>query len=160
MRNWSIAVLLFSGLCFAQPAQNNVAGASRLEMKYLRFMLLNVASIDHSPDAVAQYESSLAMQFGLSTAESAVIHSAGQTLKTHLTQTQQSMKALLAGKTSLSQKDAAALATLNAEREQMIVSLANQILSSVSTVTAARLRSPGRIMASAAAARTKTTAQK
>jgi hypothetical protein len=43
--------------------------------------------------------------------------------------------------------DAAALASLSAQREQLLSTLADQILNSVRTVTAARLRKPGQLVA-------------
>ncbi len=128
----------------AQPA------ASGVELTFLRFLLLNVASLDHSPDAVKAYEDSLVMQFGLSTQESAAIHSAGQTLNTTLAELRESTKTLVAGKISLAPNDVAALAGLNVQREQMVTTLANQILNAVSAATAARLRSPGHILAKGA----------
>jgi hypothetical protein len=149
MRHLCFAILLASGLCLAQPVGQTSQPATRDELKFLRFMLLNVASIDHSPDAVKTYETSLVMQFGLSVQESAAIHAAGQTLNPLLTQLRQSTQTLLAGKASLSTADAARLANLNMQREETIATLANQILTSVSPLTATRLRAPGHIMANA-----------
>ncbi len=120
------------------------------EMKFLRFLLLNVASLDHSPDSVKAYEDSFVMQFGLSPQESAAIHSAGQTLHTTLAELRQSTQTLVAGKTALGPSDVTALASLNAQREQTVATLANQILNAVSATTAARLRSPGHILAKGA----------
>jgi hypothetical protein len=138
-----LAILLVSGACFGQTAQ---LPATPSELKYLRFLLLNVASLDHSPDAVAAFESSLVLQFGFSTQESAAVHSAGQTMKTTLVQLRQSTQTLVAGKTTLAPGDLTALASLNAQREQAIATLANQILNNVRPITATRLRSPGHIL--------------
>jgi len=152
VRYLALAILLVSSVCSgqtAQTAQTAQPPATADELKYLRFLLLNVASLDHSPDAVAAYESALVLQFGFSTQESAVVHSAGQTMKTTLAQLRQSTQALLAGKTALSPTDIATLQSLNEQREQTIVTLANQILNSVSSLTASRLRAPGHIMAAA-----------
>ncbi|MGA3187628.1 MAG: hypothetical protein ABSF22_11030 [Bryobacteraceae bacterium] len=143
MRYLGVVILLTSSVCLGQTAQPPATAA---QLKYFRFMLLNVGSIDHSPDAIAAYESSLVVQFGLSAQESAAIHSAGQSLNALLTQLRQSTQALVAGKTSLTSADAATLASINTQREQTIASLANQILNSVSATTAARLRAPGNIM--------------
>ncbi len=161
MRYLALAVLLISS-AFGQTAQTTQtaqAPATAAELKFLRFLLLNVASIDHSPDAIASYENSLVLQFGLSTQESSAIHSAGQTLNTTLAQLRQSTQSLLAGKTSLSVTDIAALQSINAQREQTIVTLANQILNSVGSLTASRLRAPGHIMAAAIPAATSATNQ-
>jgi len=147
MRNLCFAVLVISSVCFGQAVTQPPATAD--EVKYLRFLLLSVASLDHSPDAVKSYEDSLVLQFGVSPQESAVIHSAGQTLNTLLAQLRQSTQTLVAGKTVLAPADITALANLNGQREQMIVTLANQILNSVSSTTATRLRAPGNIMATA-----------
>lgn len=176
MRYLCFAVLLISSVCLGQPsppplipippitpptrvtppppatpvapppatAQPPVTG---VELKFLRYLLLNVGSLDHSPDAIAAYEDSLVMQFGINAQESAVIHSAGQSLNTLLAQLRQSTQSLMAGKTVLEPADITTLASLNAQREQAIATLANQILNSVSAATASRLRSPGRILA-------------
>jgi hypothetical protein len=171
-----LATLLISSVCFAQPAKppliplpkitpptpvsppvpkNPVAPppataqppASGEELIFLRFLLLNVASLDHSPDAIKAYEESLVLQFGLSTQESAAIHSAGQSLNTVLAELRQSTKTLVTGKPVLAPADVAELTSLNTQREQTISTLANQILNSVSATTATRLRSPGHILA-------------
>lgn len=150
MRHLCFAILLSSAVCLAQPVGQTFQPATRDELKFLCFMLLNVASIDHSPDAIKAYETSLVLQFGLSVQESAVIHTAGQTLNPVLTQLRQATRDLLAGKTELSPADAATLANLNVQREETITNLANQILTSVSAVTATRLRAPGHILANRA----------
>lgn len=144
MRNVCLTVLLACGACFGQTTQ---APASADELKFLRFMLLNVASLDHSPDAIQAYEGLLVKQLGLNSQESAAIHSAGQTLNAVLGQYRRQLQGITAGKTSLSDTDKAALAALDAQREQEIVVLANQVLNTVLPVTAARLRVPGHILA-------------
>ncbi len=145
MRYLCFAALVISSVCFGQTVTQPLATAD--EIKYLRFLLLSVGSLDHSPDATKSYENSLLLQFGLSTQEAAVIHSAGQILNTILAQLRQSTQTLVAGKTVLAPADITTLANLNAQREQQIVTLANQILNSVSSTTATRLRSAGHILA-------------
>lgn len=79
------AVLLASGVCHAQgPTPPSAA-----QLRYLRFILLNVASLDHDPNAIKAFEDNLVKQFGLSAVESAAIHSAGQSLKPVLAQNRQ-----------------------------------------------------------------------
>lgn len=177
MRLFSVA-LLISSLCFAQspiipipvipppipitppvpvnpppPAPATAQPpATADEMRFFRFLLLNVASLDHSPDTVKAYEESLVLQFGLSTEESAAIHTAGQSLNATLAQLRQSTKTLIGGKPTLAAADIAQLGALNTQREQAIATLANQILNSVSAATAARLRAPGRILVKKAVA--------
>jgi hypothetical protein len=121
--------------------------ATPAEVQYLRFLLLNVASLDHSPDAIKSYEDSLVRQFGLASKGSAAIHAAGQTLKPLLAQLRNSSRAIVAGRSVLLPVDSEALANLNAQREERIVNLANQILNSVSPAVADRLRVPGHIVA-------------
>ena len=133
MRHTCFAILLLSGGAFAQGPQ---ALATADELKYLRFLLLNVASLDHHPTAVQSFEGQLVKQFGLNIQESAAIHAAGQTLKPLLAQHRQSSSAILAGKTRLTPTDLAALARLDTQREQTITNLANQVLSSVRGETA------------------------
>ncbi len=146
MRYICPAVLLISSVCFAQTSQ---PPATPDEMQYLRFLLLNVASLDHSPDAVKAFEDSLVKQFGLNAQESQAIHSTGQTLRPVLAQLRQSSRAIVTGKALLAPADLAALADLDVQREQRIGILANQILNSVSAQTAARLRAPGHRLANA-----------
>ena len=147
-----LAVLLISSVCLGQtapvsaPPPSTAIRATASQMKYLRFLLLNVGSVDHSPDAVKSFEGSLVLQFGLNVQESAVIHSAGQNLNTVLAQLRQSSQTVVAGKTVLTAAEIGTLENLNAQREQAIASLANQILNSVSPLTAARLMSPGNIL--------------
>jgi hypothetical protein len=114
------APLEASGSPVAPPPATAQPPASGVELVFLRFLLLNVASLDHSPDTVKAYEDSLVMQFGLSAQESAAIHSAGQTLNTQLAQLRQSTQTLVAGKTALEPSDVTALASLNAQREQTL----------------------------------------
>jgi hypothetical protein len=123
-----LAVLLFSGLCQAQPPLTSPPAVSPQELRYLRFMLLNVASLDHDPKAIAAYEDSLVKLHGLSTQESAAIHSAGQTLHTTLAQNRQAANAIIAGRSTLLPSDHAALAALDTQREQTVSTLASQIL--------------------------------
>jgi hypothetical protein len=132
--------------CYSQASQ---APATTDELHFFEFMLMNVGSIDHSPAAVAAYETSLVRQFNLSSQESAAIHSAGQTLNALLKQLRQQAAVIAQGKQAPSSTDAAALAALTSQRQEMISTLANQILNSVSTATAARLRSPGHIVSAA-----------
>jgi hypothetical protein len=114
-------------------------------------MLMNLASLDHSPSAVTAFGNHLAPQFGLNSQESAQIQSAAQQLATLLLQIRASAATITAGKTVLSDADAASLAALSSQREQLITTLANQILNSVRPETAARLRMPGQIVAAATA---------
>jgi hypothetical protein len=146
MRYLSLALLLISNVCFAQTSQ---PPATPEEIKYLRFILLNVASLDHSPDAIKAFEDSLVKQFGLVSLDSAAIHSAGLALNSLLAQNRQSLRTIVAGRTVLSPADLAALADLDAQREKTIATLANQILNSVSPVVAVRLRTAGHILANA-----------
>ena len=146
MRHTSLAALLLSSVCLAQTSQ---PPATPDEVQYLRFMLLNVASLDHGPDAIKAYEDSLVKLHGLNAQESAAIHSAGQSLHGLLAQLRQSTRAIVANKTLLSGADKAALDNLDAQREKAIVDRANQILNSVRGETATRLRAPGHILANA-----------
>ena len=132
--------------CYGQASQ---AAANADELHFFEFMLMNVASIDHSPKEVAAYEASLVRHFGLSTQESAAIHSAGQTLNALLKSLRQQAAPITKGKGVLSSADATALAALTAQRGQLVTTLANQILNAVRPETAARLRTPGHIVAAA-----------
>jgi|SRR5271157_1207241 len=140
-RMWVFALL--AGACFAQSQ----APVTTDELQYLRFMLMNLASQDHSATAVAAFESSLVPQHGLNAQEAAQIHSAGQTLAALLQQIRRSANDITAGKKTLSDADVAALQALSNQREQLIETLANQILNSVRPETATRLRTPGHIVA-------------
>ncbi|SPF39591.1 exported hypothetical protein [Candidatus Sulfopaludibacter sp. SbA4] len=140
-------VLICSG-CYGQASQ---APATAEELQYFRFTLMNLASLDHSPDSVKTYEDSLVKQFGLNAQESATIHAAAQSLNALLKQLRQSAQATLKGKQSLSSGDLSSLSALSARREQLIATLSNQILNAVRPETAARLRVPGNVVASSVA---------
>ena len=69
--------LLFCCGCYSQVIQTPVTPD---EAQYLRFMLMNLASLDHHPDAIKRYEDSLVKQFGLTKQESAALHVVAQRL--------------------------------------------------------------------------------
>ena len=141
MRSIGLFVLLITAVCRGQAPSNPD------ELQHLRFILLNVASLDHSPEAVQAFENQLVKQFGLSRQESAAIHAAGQSLKPQLARNRQLARATVGGKNGLSQADVTALHNLDAQREQTISNLTTQILNSVRPATAARLRAAGNILA-------------
>jgi hypothetical protein len=136
--------LLFCCGCYSQAPQ---ALATPDELRYFRFMLMNLASLDHHQDAVKRFEESLVKQFGLNKQESATIHAVAQRLNVLLMQLRQSSQSMLRGKSDLSGADAAALSALSTQRDQFIDSLSNEILNSVRPETAARLRAPGHHLA-------------
>ena len=149
MRRLCFAICTLAGVCLAQTAVKAVpstpptAPAPLAQLKYIRFMLLNVASLDHDAKAIAAYEDSLVKLFGLTAAESAVIHAAGQLLHAVLAQHRQTLLATVAGKASLSAADQTAIANLEIARESEIFDLSKQITSSVRPETAGRLKAPG-----------------
>jgi hypothetical protein len=140
-----VFLLLALASCLAQTSQ---PPATVDEMQYLRFLLMNIASLDHSPDAVQRFEDGIGKQFGLDKQEAAAIRAAGNELNALLKQLRQSSRTIGVGKPGLTPADSAALSVLAAQREQKIESLANRILNSVRPETAARLRAPGRSLAS------------
>jgi hypothetical protein len=113
---------------------------------------VNLASLDHSQDAIDAFEASLVQHFNINPQEAAAIHAAGQTLHTTLVQIRQSAHATVNGKASLAAADFANLNSLAAQREQLIVTLSNQILNSVQPATAARLTAAGNALANRSAA--------
>ena len=139
MRNLCLAALLFSGACFGQTAQ---PPATPAELKYLRFLILNVASLDHSPDAIKSYEDSLVLQFGLNPQDSVAIHSAGPNHKYDACPAPAVHQTLVAGKTAL-RRTISRRSKLQCAARAGHRTLANQILNTVTPVTAARLRPPG-----------------
>ncbi len=140
-----IVLALAAGACFAQAT---LPPATVDEMQYLRFLLMNIASLDHSPEAIQRFEDGIGKQFGLDKQEAAVIRAAGDELNVLLKQLRLASRAIVPGRSGLTPADSAALATLAVQREQKIEFLANRILNSVRPVTAARLRAPGRVLAS------------
>ena len=53
MRHVGLTILLISSVCSGQTSQRPVAPN---EIRYLRFMLLNVVSLDHGPEAIKSFE--------------------------------------------------------------------------------------------------------
>lgn len=143
----TLAALALAGVCSAQTPQSP---ATPNDLRYLRFILLDIAGLDHGPGVVQAFEDLLSKQFALSRQESAVIHAHGQALKPLLAEHRQTASAIVAGKSALSQADAAALKELDTEREQKIIDLANQVLATVNPATAARLRAAGNRVPTAA----------
>jgi hypothetical protein len=131
--------------CYGQTAQ---PPATSEELKYLRFLLMQMGSAGHHPNAKAAFENNLIRQFGLNNQEAAVIRAAGQELQVVLQQLRPAVRAIVPDSTGrLSAWDKATLAALTAQREQKVEALANRILSQVRPQTASRLRLPGRILA-------------
>ena len=95
------------------------------------------------------FEDMVAKQFGLNSQESAAIHAAGQTLKPVLARNRHTAQSIVGNKKAVSTVDTDALASLDKDREQTITTLTNQILNSVRSDTAARLRAAGSSVASA-----------
>lgn len=141
MRYFVPFMLFVSAVCSGQ------APSVPSEQQYLRFILLNIASLDHDPEGIKAFESHLVKQFGLSTHDSASIHAAGQALRPLLDQNRRAGRTLVAGKRVLSPGDLATLRDLDAQQEQRIAALASQILSDVRPITAARLTAAGRNVA-------------
>jgi hypothetical protein len=148
LSKWLCGFLLVCGGCYGQASQ---APPTTDELQYFRFMLMNLASLDHSPESIKAFESSLVKHFGLNAQESAAIHGAAQSLNAVLKQLRQSAQAQTNGKRTLSAPDIASLSALSAQREQLILTLSSQILNSVRPETAARMRVPGRVVAAAVA---------
>ncbi len=146
VRKYCVFVLFCCG-CYAQSAQPL---ATTDELPFFRFMLMNLASLDHHPKAIDAYEASLVKQFGLNAQESAIIHARAQTLNALLTQLRQSSQAVVNGKKNLSSADTTTLSSLSDQRDQLIATLANEILNAVRPETAARLRAPGQVVAASA----------
>jgi hypothetical protein len=144
MRFALVSLGVIAAVCSAQIAQLPV---TLDEMKYIRFVLLNVASLDNSPAAIQSYEDHLVKLHGLNAQESAVIRAAAQELKPLLTELRQSVRAISATNRDLSSVEIVALRDVEDRREQRIEDLARQILNNVRPETAARLRAPGRIVA-------------
>jgi hypothetical protein len=141
MRQLWIVTVAVCIVLYAQPPPPVIPE----ELQYLRFVILNIASLDHSTDAVKSFEDMLVKQLGLNAQESAIIRAAGQSLKPVLAQHRQTARGIVTGKASLTAADRAALAALDTEREQMILDRANQILNTVRGATAGRMKSAGRI---------------
>jgi hypothetical protein len=144
MKSVLVGVVLIAGMGWAQNLQ---PPATIDETKYLRFVLLNVASLDNSSSAIKSYEDHLVKLHGLNAEESAVIHAAGQVLKPLLAQLRESAHAISAANQTLAPPAIAALNEVEARREQKVAELANQILNAVRPETADRLRTPGRLVA-------------
>lgn len=134
---WGGAAVCALAVCSA-AGRPHVEPATPEELQYFRYLLMTIGSPDYSRDAIDKTEGALAYQFGADAREAGVIHAAGARLRTILTE----MRGAGA---------AAAMAELDARREQAIAELTGQILESIRPETAARMRMPGRITARALA---------
>ncbi|MBL8232859.1 MAG: hypothetical protein JNL98_30450 [Bryobacterales bacterium] len=105
--------LLYAPQCAGQGSQ---APASPDEMKYLRFVLMQLGAIDGHPNSRQACEYNLVRQFALSDAEVAALRAAGQELQVLLVQLRQSVRAIPQGRAALSAADKATLRALTAQR--------------------------------------------
>src|SRR5947209_590703 len=112
LKRWRLYLLICGG-CFGQSQ----APATADELQYFRFMLMNVASLDHGSNAIKMYEDSLVKQFGLNPQEAAAIHGAAQSLNGLLIQLQQSEQAIKRGKSTITAADEQQLSALSDRRE-------------------------------------------
>jgi len=149
---WSSAVLPWGPLK-AQPTQ---APATADQVTYFRFMLLGLASPDFSPDVVAAYQHALIIQHGLNNQEISSITEAASTLQALLRPMKQTIAQIVEGKQTLSQSDILALQSLASEREQLIASLANQILGSLRPRTTQSFRTAANLVAAAISSQAET----
>lgn len=138
------SVLLSAFSCYGQTVQ---PAATPDELKYLRFLLMQIGSIDNHPTSRTAFEGNLVRQFGLNNQEAALIRAAGQELQALLLQLRPAVRAIVPDSTGLSPAAKATLEALTAQREQKVELLANRILNQVRPQTAAKLRGPGRILA-------------
>jgi hypothetical protein len=141
-------LLLFAGSLLFLPSFAVAQAATTQQLDYFRFMLLNLGHLS-DPVAIQRFEKHLSLQFGLNQQEVAQIDSAGHQMRSLLDQIQQSLAAIPPGTAGASPSAATQVANLTAQREAMIATLTNQILSSVRPETAALLRTPGTIVANA-----------
>jgi len=140
--------LAISLAVYARLVQGQQPAATKDELQYLRFLLMNMASVDAHPNSVKVFEDGLVKQLGLNAHETASIRAAGQEMNALLKQLQQAAKSIAPAKSRLTPASASALAALAEQREQRLEALANRILSQVRAETASRLRMPGRLGAS------------
>lgn len=145
MRNLVAVLMLAALVCAAQ------APFVPSEQQYLRFILLNIASLDNDPQSIKTFENQLVKLLGLSPQESAVLHSAGESLRPLLAQNRQLGRAIAAGKAALSPNDHATLRELDDRREQRIAALASQVLRDVTPRSAARIQGAGRSLSAGVA---------
>lgn len=150
MRHVKIFSLFLAGVLLYPPqcaGQGSQAPASPDEMKYLRFVLMQLAAIDGHPNSRQAFEYNLVRQFALSDAEVGALRAAGQEPQVLLVQLRQSVRAIPQGRAGLSQADKAALRALTAQRDQEVEALGNRLLNQVRPQTAAKLRQPGKVLA-------------
>jgi len=136
-------------LCFALRAQSAAPAATADDVKYFRFLLMNLAGVNYSPDTVAAYRNYLGVEHGLDDQEMSAIDSGVTSLHTLSQQIEQSSAQIRTGKTVLSPADLAALQSLFAQREGLITLLANQLLNIVRPQVASSFRIAGRLVAAA-----------
>ena len=138
-----VVPLLFAVL-FTIGAQQTQSFPTPSELQYFRFILINLASPEHSAETNRLFENGLVKQLGLNDQEKALIHSASQGLTSTMVSLRKSAAEVSAGKTTLSPADSSKLATLNGQLDQAVLQLGTQILNGVRPLTADRLRFQGR----------------
>jgi hypothetical protein len=79
------------------------------------------------------------MMFGLNQSETATLHALGQQYLTAASQFNQGVQSVAANKTALSGSDRASLESLNAQRQQVVATLATDFLQQISPTSAAKI---------------------
>jgi hypothetical protein len=128
----------------AQPA------ATPEQLGYLRYVLTTLANPMFDQRFIkAQEEPLIIASWELNVQEAASFRAAVQSMSVVFQDVQQRRRAIVAGKTTLSPNDQAAIVALNGQLEGTVTTLANQILNSVRPEIAARLRRASEIVANA-----------
>lgn len=109
------------------------------ELRYFRFLLMQLGSIDSHPNP--------GEALWLQCAGKRPAPRGGPGTQRFLRQLRQSSRSVVPSAVGLSASDKAFFAGLVAQREQKILALTNRILTQVRPQTAARLRAPGKILA-------------
>jgi hypothetical protein len=139
-------ILCIAALSLVCSAQNAQPPATTEELKFFHYMLMNVSSVGRTAEGVKHQMDLLSKQFGLTAQEMNVISQASDSLNARLMQIKHSADAIVLNKKQLSDSENGALTSLADDREANIAVLTNQILSSVSTQTALRLRAPAHLV--------------
>jgi hypothetical protein len=143
-------VALSCTACVVGSAQTGQPALTTSDIQYFTGVFSRLDTSRLSPTIINAEKDALTQQFGLNTAEVAAFASATHDFGVFLQQLDHSLQAVTSGKSNLSDSDLAALSNLLQTRDQQVTQLVSRLLVSVRPEVAARLRLPGKHMASLA----------
>jgi hypothetical protein len=134
-----VCIVILCGSC-SLVAQAVSPALSRTELLYFRGILERVANPNLGPSRTLPVENGIDTMFHFDTSEAAVFHSVVTQYSAFLSTALKTERALIS-KGALSVADQSTIASINTQRDQLVMTLTTQLLTSVRPLTAQLVRS-------------------